>query len=416
VRELPRLDADEARHIAGAVCGRYHRTLDPEILQVLLEKRLGDGRLSAGIPLWLELALEELNLLDADDFARAERDYTQYDTPEERLHRMMLDVAQEFPADVEGLYGHMLQRTEELFGVGWSRGFAALIAVSRSGWRESDLQALLPQAAELFEPDRPAEPWDGLRFAGLRRSFRAHLVQRGGQGQWDFFHAQMRLAVGRRSLGDDPLVRRLHTLVADHLESLPADDPQRQGELMFHLIGTDDRLRAARYYASGTPDYDSGSVSGETRALADHVLAGVAEGAAAGSPEANPGLRWVLALLDLADLEPSHAARLANRYQFDLLERLENETGLDTRLTLLIATRACLSRLSAADPGNAGWQRDLCVSLCLWLCVSLCVFHGCAGVGAKKGSATAVSSHRTPQGSTRSRMGRGRWRGLDHRE
>lgn len=75
LRELPRLDADEARRIAGAVCGRYHRRLNPEILQVLLEKRLADGRLSAGVPLWLELALEELNLLDADDFARAERDY-----------------------------------------------------------------------------------------------------------------------------------------------------------------------------------------------------------------------------------------------------------------------------------------------------------------------------------------------------
>ena len=92
------------------------------------------------------------------------------------------------------------------------------------------------------------------------------------------------------------------------------------------------------------------------------MLAGVAEGAAVGVPEANPGFRWVLALLDLADLEPSLAARLANRYQYDLLERLENETGLDTQMTLMIATRACLSRLSAADPGNAGWQRDLSVS------------------------------------------------------
>ncbi len=91
---------------------------------------------------------------------------------------------------------------------------------------------------------------------------------------------------------------------------------------MFHLIGTDDRLRAARYYA-GMP-VPIGEFVGATRALADHVL--------------------------------------ADGYQFNLLERLENDTGLDTRLSLLIATRACLSRLSASDSGNAGWQRDLAVS------------------------------------------------------
>jgi hypothetical protein len=53
---LPRLDQNEAREIAVAVCGRYHRRLNPDVLHELLQRTHSDGQPSAGIPLWLELA------------------------------------------------------------------------------------------------------------------------------------------------------------------------------------------------------------------------------------------------------------------------------------------------------------------------------------------------------------------------
>jgi len=207
---LPVLDEREAGAIAEAVCRRYHRELHAEILSILLAKRDG-GRAAAGNPLWLELALEELNLLDADDFARLDREFT--GSADQRLHDLMCSVARALPSDVEGLYGYLLERTEELHGEAWARGFARLIALGRTGWRESDVEKLLPVVS--------GEQWDPLRFAALRRSFRAHLVERGGAGQWDFSHAQMRAAVERRALGDPALVLQLHRLIADHLESLP---------------------------------------------------------------------------------------------------------------------------------------------------------------------------------------------------
>jgi len=357
---LALLNADEAEHIATAVCRRYHRTLNPEVLHVLLEKRLPDGRLAAGIPLWLELALEELNLLDADDFARADREYP--GGAAERLQQMMVDVARELPADVAGLYGHMLTRSEALFGMAWARGFANLIAVSRQGWRESDLRVLLPQVAQSLAPQGPREEWSNLRFAALRRTYRAHLVQRGAQAQWDFFHAQMRLAIDRRSLTDPGSVRELHTQIADHLESLPPEDPLRQTELMFHLIGADDRLRAARYYAG--VESDTPELAGATRALADHILTGmtVKREDLVEPREANPGLSWVLSLLDQPGLEAAERGALCNNDQFDLLETLENDAGLDTRLVLIRRTHEVLQRLAEQDPTNASWQRDLSVS------------------------------------------------------
>ena len=55
---LPPLDAGEARHIAKAICARYHRALEPDVLDALVEKRSPAG-LACSHPLWLTMAVEE---------------------------------------------------------------------------------------------------------------------------------------------------------------------------------------------------------------------------------------------------------------------------------------------------------------------------------------------------------------------
>ena len=96
------------------ICARYHRHIHAGVRAAVLTKPLPDGAMAAGNPLWLALAVEELNLLDADDFARVESDFQ--GTPEARLHQLMLAVVDEMPAGVEGLYGWMLGRAEALYG------------------------------------------------------------------------------------------------------------------------------------------------------------------------------------------------------------------------------------------------------------------------------------------------------------
>ncbi len=80
---LPDLSEAEATEIARAVCARYHRTIGADLLKALLGRRLEDGVLATGNPLWLEIAVEALNFLDADDFARM--DLHGSGTPEDRL-------------------------------------------------------------------------------------------------------------------------------------------------------------------------------------------------------------------------------------------------------------------------------------------------------------------------------------------
>ena len=340
------LSPEESRAMAESVCGLRRGPLAPEALEVLFAKQLPGGAPAAGIPLWLESALEELILLDADDVVRAGRGSAE--TAGDGLDRLVLDTARELPADVEALYDWMLKRKEDLFTPGWVSALVNLIAASRNGLRESDFAALLPKVAKLFVPTAPREPWDGLKFAVLRRAFRAHVSQCGADGAWDFRHAKLREAIRRRNARDPQLVQRLHTSIAYHLKSLPAADPLRQTELMVHLIGSEDRLRAAHYYSSELPDDD---LAGATRALADHILAGA-------NQRPNEGLGWTISLLIEPKLDRSQKGVLCRRFNALLLEALADNAPVDARRRLADATRQAAEELTEQEPENPQWKRD----------------------------------------------------------
>jgi len=347
---LAPLTARDAEEISRKVWARYHRQLNPQVLRTLQDKRRPDGTSSCGNPLWLNLANEQLNLLDADDFERAERQFS--GSPAEQLGRMMVDMAERLPPDVEGLYDWLFAHAEKVHGGPWVKAFSGLIAASRFGWREGDLRVLVPVAAGLFAPGISTETWDDLRLAALRRAFRAHLVERGAAGQWDFFHAQARTTLTRRNLADSRLLQRLHSAIADHLQGLPREDPLHESETMHHLREADDRVRAARHYGG---DLTAGQAQGVTSVLAARCLEGEAY------PE-NPEVMWVRSLPDAVRENRSVAAGLCNRFLYDLNGAILNQARLATRSALHTATRAGLERLVSSDPTNADWQRGLSVS------------------------------------------------------
>jgi len=359
---LAPLDPDEARQVAEAVALRYHREPRPEVLDALLSKRLPGGSQASGIPLWLRSAMEELCLLDPADVARAGGDAS--GAVHERLDELMLDVARELPSDAESLIDWVLKRNEELLGPGWVSGFVNLIAASRNGLRESDFEVLLPKVTRLFAPAARREPWDGLKFAVLRRAFRAYVARCGADGAWDFSHHLLREAIGRRNLRDPRLVQQLHAGIAYHLKSLPSSDPLRQTELMVHLIGSEDRLRAAHYYSDDLPEAE---LAGATQALADHILAG-------SNQRPNVGLGWTVSLLIEPKLKKSQVGVLCRRYNSRLLDALDNNAPVDARRRLADATRQAAEELMEQDPGNPEWQQDLVAS-----CQRLASFHEEAG-------------------------------------
>ena len=121
VEPLPLFTEPEIDAVARQVYGLYHRAASAEVIVQLREKRRADGLPAAGHALWLTLALELLNLLDADDFAEAEA-FAEA-TLEEKLRRLVLSRCRALPPEVRELYGVFLQQLEKTAGVVESRAW-----------------------------------------------------------------------------------------------------------------------------------------------------------------------------------------------------------------------------------------------------------------------------------------------------
>jgi ankyrin repeat protein len=356
---LPPIEVGDARGIIERISARYHRVLEAEVVAALLDKRGGDGFVW-GNPLWLVLATEEVNLVDADDFSRARR-YP--GTPAEQLRGLVCDIVAELPSDIAALYGRSFARAETLFGATWARAFLGLIAVGRGGWRELDFRALMPLLT--------GESWNELRFASLRRLFRGQMRCRGELRQWDFNHVQMRAAVRRRLADQGASTTDLHARIAAHLRALDADDPLRQSETMVHLLESEDYECAVEYYgdiAMAEPE-----ARGALQALMDSVLT-------AHDGDETGAVRRLALLLAAADADPAARKHAAVRFLFELSAALKDRAALAARIALGSAIKNALDHLLEADPiGNS----DLRV--CLVGC-----YHDLANMQREQGDAAAA--------------------------
>lgn len=340
--------SDDVDAIAHSVWQRFHRAVNPSVLQVLKGKRLSGDSFAAGNPLWLTLALEQINLLDADDFARAEREFP--GTPGEQLRAMQVKMAEDMPPTVTELYDLLIGRIERFFGVAVTRAFAAMIAVSRFGWRDTDLLKLIPVAARRLFPDVPTPNLNQLRLAELRRSFRSHLVRRGDLQRLDFFHAQMRRTIDKRILSDSADIRDLHRIVAAHLELLPSGDPLRDSERMAHLIAGDDATRAARMYA------DSSETPAAINAATQSLVQAIVQEKERSSIIAT---EWVAGLLAEPGLNDQQRSELVRRFNFELQDAVSEVADLGTRISLLSAAYETQQKLCELDPDNVEQHRRL---------------------------------------------------------
>jgi tetratricopeptide (TPR) repeat protein len=334
------LDPGEARQIAKAISARYHRAIEPDVLYALVEKTSPAG-LACGNPLWLTIAVEELNLLDADDFQRVGH-YS--GRPAERLRSLMIDMVSDLPPDADALYGVVFGRAETLFGARLAQAFLGLIALSRGGWRETDFRALLPRLTD--------EPWDGLRFASFRRVFRGQLRQHGVLGQWDVAHGQMRAAARTRVTAAWGDITGVHTAIADHLLSLPSDDPLRVSETPRHLLAACDWRRMSAYY--GDASLADGSVESATRALVDSLVG-------ASLPDAAGAAQVVGSLVD-ADIDDGVRELVVRRLVHYLSDALEGRVPLAVQIVALARLDEAIRASLTATPERVACLTDLSVA------------------------------------------------------
>ena len=308
-RELPALTAGEAGDIAVAQCARYRKTLSDSVLAALKEHP------SAGNALWLRMAIDALLQLDADDFETAQADYADHPADQQIPAFMAALVREAFPPDVAGMYAYLLTRLEARFGEAPVRAFALALALSRSGWRDTDFRELAPRLG--------GGKWDDATGAILRRAFRLHLSRHGDPACWDFFHVLAREAVFLRYAGLEDDRPSLHAAIADHLAALPDDDPIAQRESMHHLIEAEDIAGAAEFFVNAP---DGLARDATSSSVAERVLKGEKE------KDGNPGLALIDGMLAQADIGK---LRLPRQLMFNVYDLVRGQVKHETTLELI---------------------------------------------------------------------------------
>ena len=163
-----------------------HKFPNEKVRQLFLEK------VKSGNPLYILVALDELRLFES------------FDDLEKRIT--------EFPASVQELFDQVLTRIEKDFFPSLVRDCMVYIACGRYGMTAPELQTLLKIHAPADSEKLPDMLW-----SKLYRSFGNYLFER--SGVIDFFHGQLKEAVGLRYLKKEVDRIQVHKTIAVYYES-----------------------------------------------------------------------------------------------------------------------------------------------------------------------------------------------------
>ena len=182
----------EIRELAGA----YLRDIRHEFPNHEVE---GDfyRKVEQGNPLYILVALEELRV------------FGRFEELGSRINRL--------PDNVAALFDQVLERIESDFTPALVGDCMSYIACGRHGMTAEELQVLLKAHAPRIDPDTEAPKLPDMLWSRLYRSLGAYLFER--SGVIDFFHGQLKDAVGKRYLLEESSRQAAHHAIAGYLES-----------------------------------------------------------------------------------------------------------------------------------------------------------------------------------------------------
>jgi tetratricopeptide (TPR) repeat protein len=200
--EVASLETDNVRRIVADYLREYCKELDVEQIEAICAMS------QAANPLYLLAMLNELRTLGGEDMNL-------------KVPGLIARMPEQYP-DPVSLFDWILERLEA-FGAEHAMLWFGYLASGRTGMTSRELAELL--ARRLGE--------DAGRVAPLiERGIRRYLLRRGPY--LDFFHGQMREAVGRRYLARD--ATRYHAEIAEYMQARwPENDAHALSDLPYHL-------------------------------------------------------------------------------------------------------------------------------------------------------------------------------------
>lgn len=169
------LETFQVRQFIDATTRRRGKKLDDRLVGEILRKKGAEN------PLYLSLILQRFFMMEGREFRRAE----ELAPGMEGLHRYMSDLLSGLPESTEALVKTVLFTTGERFGEGEFELILGLLAASKGGLSEEELEKIFGLAGRPFSP---------LRFQQIV-SYLYDAFQLQTNGKWDFTHRLFREAL-----------------------------------------------------------------------------------------------------------------------------------------------------------------------------------------------------------------------------
>lgn len=179
---LESLKVHQAQDLIDKLCQKYHRVLPREIIEMLLSKRGLEGKRGSSNPLWLTLATDALNLIEASEYLQTDQRYPHL-SPEERVSAMLRDTVMGLADDVQGLYEQKFKKLEEVLGQALVRTAIGGVALSDVGLAQTDILSVVQTNID--------SGISSLDIVNIRLLLNGDLTQ-GRFGHWRFEHALAR--------------------------------------------------------------------------------------------------------------------------------------------------------------------------------------------------------------------------------
>jgi tetratricopeptide (TPR) repeat protein len=222
IRPVPPISKEDEAAIIHGVAARHHKQIGSAVVEHILKKQTPDGANAAQNPLYLSLITQDLVMMDRYELDIVQKYMEDGVSQPEALAKFMRERIDETPGDPEGAYLAVLGRLEKLIGKDFVRGVCGMIAISRTGLRESDMEGAFKELGMTFNP---------ADFSWLRQMLRGHVSQ-GDMQQWDFSHQSMRRALKKKM--PEKLIQ-LNNGIAAYFRNIMAQDSFAAREIMHHL-------------------------------------------------------------------------------------------------------------------------------------------------------------------------------------
>jgi len=222
IHSVPLISKKDGVAIIHSIAARHHKQIGDAVVEHILKKETPKGIQAAQNPLYLSLITQDLVMMDRYGHNKVQKYMNGGISHPEALAKVMQQRIDETPCDPENAYLAILSRLGKLVGNDFVREVCDMIAVSRRGLRESDLEAAFKNLKKEF---------NSADFSWLRQMLREHFSQ-GDMQQWDFSHQSLRRALRKDRLEE---LKKLNYGLVVHFSNIVKQDYFVAREIMHHL-------------------------------------------------------------------------------------------------------------------------------------------------------------------------------------